>query len=94
MNRQWMYNLPILSFGLYFRSWKEKNLPFGIIIWFKVGHSPSKKDFFIHLNDSPSKMMKNTFYFILKALVFLKIFKSLSWHFGHVGKTAWLEVQG
>ena len=32
--------------------------------------------------------MKNTFYFILKALSVLKIFKLLSRPFGHVGKTA------
>ena len=31
-------------------------------------------------------MMKNAFYFILKALFVLKIFKFLSWLFGHVGK--------
>ena len=30
--------------------------------------------------------MKNAFYFILKALLVLKIFKVLSWLFGHVGK--------
>ena len=35
--------------------------------------------------------MKNTFYFVLKALFILKIFKFLSRPFGHVGKTAWLE---
>ena len=35
--------------------------------------------------------MKNAFYFILKALFLHKIFKFLSLHFGHVGKTAWLE---
>ena len=39
-------------------------------------------------NDSPSKMMKNAFYFILKALFFLEIFKFLSRLFGYVGKTA------
>ena len=33
-------------------------------------------------------MMKNAFYFILKALFILKIFKFLSGLFGHVGKTA------
>ena len=37
------------------------------------------------------KVMRNTFYFTLKALFVLKIFKFLSWLFGHVGKTAWLE---
>ena len=46
---------------------------------------------FICFDDSPSKMMKNAFYFILKALFVLKIFKFLSWLFGHVEKTAWLE---
>ena len=35
--------------------------------------------------------MKNVFYFILKALFVLKIFKFLSWPFGHVEKTARLE---
>ena len=33
---------------------------------------------FIFFNDCPSKMMKNGFYFILKALFILKIFKFLS----------------
>ena len=37
---------------------------------------------------SPSKMMKNAFYFILKALLVLKILKFLSKLFGHVEKTA------
>ena len=37
------------------------------------------------------KMMNNAFCFILKALFVLKIFKFLSWLFGHAGKTAWLE---
>ena len=44
----------------------------------KVGISPSKKTFFICFIDSPSKMMKNAFNFILKALFVLKIFKFLS----------------
>ena len=44
----------------------------------KVGFSPSKNFFNIWFNDSPSKMIKNAFYFILKALSVLKIFKSLS----------------
>ena len=38
--------------------------------------------------------MKNAFYFILKALFVLKIFKFLSWLFGHAEKTAWLEREG
>ena len=39
-------------------------------------HLP-KKCFFC-FNESPLKMMKNTFYFMLKALFFLEIFKFLS----------------
>ena len=35
---------------------------------------------------SSLKMMKNTFYFSLKALFVLKIFKLLSWRFSHVEK--------
>ena len=41
--------------------------------------------------------MKNAFYFILKALFVLNIFKTLRHmlrHFGHVGKTASLERKG
>ena len=54
---------------------RGNNLPDLLI---KVGLSPSKKAFFICFNDSPSKMMKNAFYFILKALFVLKIFKFFS----------------
>ena len=46
-----------------------------------------QKIFCICFNESPLKMMKNDFYFILKALVILKIFKFLSWRFGHAEKT-------
>ena len=59
---------------------------------FKVRLWPSKKN--ICFNDSPSKMMKNAFYLILKALFVLKILKFLSWFLGHVEKTVWLERQG
>ena len=54
----------------------------------KVGLSPSQKICIICLSESPLKMMKNAFYFILKVLFILKIFKFLSRLFGHVGKTA------
>ena len=46
------------------------------------------KKIVICLIESPLKMMKNAFYFVLKALSVLKIFKLLSLVFGHVGKTA------
>ena len=52
----------------------------------KVRLSSFKKFFIIYFNDGPSKMLKNAFYFILKALFVLKIFKFLSWLFGHVEK--------
>ena len=52
----------------------------------KAWLSPSKK--IIYFNDSPLKMMKNAFYFILKALFGLKIYKFFSWLFGHVEKMA------
>ena len=45
-------------------------------------HLP-KTFFFICFDDSSSKMMKNAFYFILKDLFVLKIFKISSWLFGH-----------
>ena len=67
--------------------------PLKYLKWYgllKVGLSPSKKKI-ICCNDSPSKMMKNASYFILKVLFILKIFKFLSWLSGHVEKTAWLE---
>ena len=40
----------------------------------------------------PIKMIKNAFYFLLKALFVLKIFKFLSRIFGHVAKATWLHV--
>ena len=46
-------------------------------------HLP-KKFLFICFYESLLKMMKNAFYFILKARFVLEIFKFLSWHFGHV----------
>ena len=57
----------------------------------KIGLSPSKKICIIWLIKSPLKMTKNAFYFILKVLSILKIFKFLSRYFGHVWKTAWLK---
>ena len=65
-----------------------------LMAYLKSGSHFVKRNFFIYSNASPSKMMKNAFYFILKALFILKIFKFLSWIFGHVEQTAWLEKQG
>ena len=36
--------------------------------------------------------MQNAFLFILKALFVAKIFKCLSWLFGNVEETVWLEI--
>ena len=41
---------------------------------------------FICFNNSPLNMMKNAFYFILKALFVLKIFQLLSWLSGNIKK--------
>ena len=49
---------------------------------------------YISFNESPLKMIKNAFYFTLKALFILKISKFLLWLFGHVEKMARLERQG
>ena len=57
----------------------------------KVRLSPSKKFCVIFLIESPLKMMKNTFYFILKTLFVPKIFTLLSRLFAHVRITAWSE---
>ena len=46
---------------------------------------------FVCVSESPLKIMKNTFHFILKALFVLNIFEFMSWLFGHIEKTAWLE---
>ena len=54
-------------------------------------HLP-KKFCVICLIESYLKVMKNAFYFILKALFALKIFKFLSRLFGHAVNTAWLEI--
>ena len=49
-------------------------------------HHP-KKSCIICLIESTLKMVENGFYFILKDLYLLKIFKFLARLFGHVGKT-------
>ena len=46
-----------------------------------------KKFIFIYFNENPLKIMKNAFYFTLKTLFVLKIFKFLSGDFGHVEET-------
>ena len=57
----------------------------------KVGLLPSKKNYLICFNESPLKMMKIAFHFILKTLFVLKTCKFLSWLLGQAEKTASLE---
>ena len=55
---------------------------------FKVSLSPSKKNCVSCFNESPLKVMRNTFCFTLKDVFVLEIFEFLFGHFGHVGKLA------
>ena len=63
----------------------------------KLGLSPSKKVVFLCFNESPLKMMKNVFYFMLKTLFVLEIFQFLSWLFGYaekqLDKKAWVNFK-
>ena len=52
----------------------------------KIGLSPSKWFDFIYFIESPLKLMKNAFYFMLKALFAFEIFAFLSRLFGYVEK--------
>ena len=63
----------------YLKKTPTKVFPCEVCEIFKAGLLPSKnKFFFICFNESPLKMMKNAFYFILKAPFVFKIFKILS----------------
>ena len=63
-----------------------------IMSMLNVGLSPTKKIYFICCNESPLKVMKNDFYFNLKALFVPKIFTLFSWVFDHIEKEyAWIE---
>ena len=65
---------------------KTKKWPFGFTNL--KSHFHLTKTFFIWFNDSPLKLMKDAFNFILKTLLVIKIFKFLSCLFGYVEKTA------
>ena len=64
--------------------------PFCRFYFFKVGLSPYKKNCVICFIERPLKVMKNAFYFIVKALFVLNLFKVLSLLFDHEEKMAWL----
>ena len=55
-------------------------------------HLP-KKMFYLFQWKPFKNDQKMFFYFILKALLVVKIFKFLSWLSGHAEKTAWLELK-
>ena len=57
-------------------------------IKYEMCHSKMIIIFIKQLIEIPLKMMKNAFYFILKVLFVLRLYKFLSRLFGHVGKTA------
>ena len=59
------------------------------LVWKLNSHLPKK---IVCFNENQLKLMKNAFYFKLKALFILKIF-DLSWLFGHEEKTTWFEIQ-
>ena len=62
------------------------------VVHLKLDCHPPKKINFICFNESPLKLVKNTFCSILKALFILKTFNVLSWLIGYVEKRAWLEI--
>ena len=76
-----------LSSWSYFMTTSFRLLKSSLKLLKSDSHFP-REFLFIFFNESPLKIMKNAFYFILKALFVLRIFRFLSWHFGHVEKTA------
>ena len=64
---------------------------FALMSFLKSDSHLPKKNRFICFNDSPSKIMKNAFYFILKVLFVLKILTFSSWLFGHVEKNGLIK---
>ena len=88
---QWRWdNQSNLSGGLYNFSIEEGSESH-VQLRLKSDSHLLKRNIFICFNESPLQMMKNAFYFILKALFVLKRFKFFSWHFVNVEETAWLE---
>ena len=90
-----IYNLPAdkgkstvtLNRKNYLKKYMD-NINIGPYQLFKAGLLPSEKKCVVCFIESPPEMMKNAFYFILKALFVLKMFKFLSWLFGHEEETA------
>ena len=79
---------PFAALFLWLNGWLQQIL---CVILLKIRLSPITKKCFIGFNEISLKMIKNAFYFILKALFVLKVFKFLSWLFGHIEKITWLK---
>ena len=58
------------------RELTEQDGTFGPLL--KLDSHLLNKIIFVYFNESPLKMMENAFYFIIKALFVLKVFKCLS----------------
>ena len=88
------FSISLYLLVIYFTlSRRSRSQMFFKIGFLKVGLSPSKKNCIIYFIESSLKMIKIAFYFIFKALFVLKLFRFLSWPFGHAEKIAWLEIQ-
>ena len=80
-------NVKISCYFSCYLCWNNQMLLYNLYTFtFKVGLSPLKKKYFTCFNESPLKIIKNGFYFVIKPLFALKIFKFLSLQFGNVGK--------
>ena len=73
------------------RSWCDLLCGASLDDWANGGVDILKAPSKVLVSESPLKKMKNAFYFTLKTLFFLKIFKLLSWSFGYAGK--WLDYK-
>ena len=72
------YNGPVLRNDFFRNTDNNKNFCNTGVSKFKVRLSPSEKICVVCFIESPLKMIKIAFYFILKAVFILKIFKFLS----------------
>ena len=86
------FDLSVKKCGNYLEASSHSQMFFKIGV-FKIGLPPPKKKVcYLLVIERPFKIMKNAFYFVLKALFILKGFKFLSRLFGHVGKATWLQT--
>ena len=88
-----LYQFLVHTFCIFFP--RKFSSHYTLCQWIKFRYNTFLKDTFrseqFFATEAPLKMIKNDFYFTLKALFVLKMFNSLSWLFGHLEKTARLE---